>query len=68
MKPLKIAGIVLLLIVATAGGQGGQELGLTIPVRITGPLDHPAYRIEFSALAGGEGQGGGEDKNSRMSC
>ncbi len=49
MKPLKIAGIV-----ATTGGQGGQELealkGLTIPIRITGPLDHPAYQIEFSAL------------------
>ena len=42
-------------IVATAGGQGGADLealkGLTIPVRITGPLDHPSYRIEFSALA-----------------
>jgi len=42
-------------IVATAQGQGGQELaslrGLTIPVRLTGPFEKPAWRIEFASLA-----------------
>jgi AsmA protein len=42
-------------VVASAKGQEGQELadlnGLTVPVRLTGPIDDPAYRIEVGALA-----------------
>lgn len=41
-------------IVATAGGQGAQDLdylkGLTIPVRASGPFDSLSYRIEFAGL------------------
>ncbi len=43
-------------VVATAAGQGGKELehlkGLTVPVRLTGPFDKLAYKIEFGALVG----------------
>lgn len=42
-------------IVATAGGQGAQDLdylkGLTVPVRASGPFDNLGYRIEFGGLA-----------------
>jgi len=43
-------------LVATSKGQGGQDLdslrGLTIPVRLTGPFDKPAWKIELAGLAG----------------
>ncbi len=42
-------------IVATSKGQGGQDLdnlrGLTIPVRLTGPFERPAWKIELAGLA-----------------
>jgi AsmA protein len=42
-------------VVATSKGEGGKELaelnGLTVPVRLAGPIDHPTYRLEFAALA-----------------
>lgn len=42
-------------VVASSKGEGGKELaelnGLTIPVRLTGPIDDPSYRLEFGALA-----------------
>lgn len=42
-------------VVGTAKGQEGQELeqlkGLTLPVRLTGPFDHLAYKLEFGAMA-----------------
>lgn len=42
-------------VVNTAGGQGGKELdhlkGLTVPVRVSGPFDKLAYKIEFGGLA-----------------
>jgi len=42
-------------IVNTSQGQQGKELadlnGLTIPVHLTGPLEHPSYRLELGALA-----------------
>lgn len=42
-------------VVATAGGQGGKELadlrGLTVPVKISGPLAAPQYRLDFGAMA-----------------
>jgi AsmA protein len=44
-------------VVATSAGQGGKDLahlkGLTIPVRLRGPLDSPTWNIEVAGLAGG---------------
>ena len=43
-------------VVATTKGQGGREIdqlaGLTIPVRLTGPLDAMKYEIDYKAAAG----------------
>lgn len=43
-------------VVNTSTGQGGDELdhlkGLTVPVRLRGPLAAPAWKIEFGGLAG----------------
>jgi AsmA protein len=43
-------------VVETEGGQGGKELaelrGVTVPVKITGPLDAPRFRVELAAAAG----------------
>jgi AsmA protein len=43
-----------LSVVGTSAGQGGKELGelqgLTVPVRITGPLANPAYKFDFAGL------------------
>jgi AsmA protein len=42
-------------IVATTRGQAGRELdelkGVTVPVRVAGPLASPSYRLDFTALA-----------------
>ena len=42
-------------IVGTIKGQGGQELGdlkgVTVPVRVSGPLTAPSYKLDFNALA-----------------
>lgn len=42
-------------IVGTLKGQGGQELGdlrgVTVPVRVSGPLTAPSYKLDFSAMA-----------------
>ena len=42
--------------VATSQGQGGKELeelaGLTIPVRLSGPLDGMKYQVDYGAVAG----------------
>ncbi|MFB3818044.1 MAG: AsmA family protein [Candidatus Methylomirabilales bacterium] len=42
-------------VVATATGQGGKELadvaGVTVPVRISGPLASLSYRLDVAALA-----------------
>ena len=44
-------------LVATTQGQGGRErdqvAGLTVPVRLTGPLDGMKYEVDYRALAGG---------------
>ena len=41
-------------IVNSAGGQGGKELesikGLTVPVRLTGPLDSLKYSIDYASM------------------
>jgi len=40
-------------VVETAGGQGGKELaelrGVTVPVKINGPLDAPRFRVDLGA-------------------
>jgi AsmA protein len=42
-------------IVGTAKGQGGRDLdelhGLTVPVRISGPLASPSYKLDFGKAA-----------------
>jgi AsmA protein len=42
-------------VVGTSKGQGGRDLadlqGLTVPVRVSGPLDAPSYKLDFAALA-----------------
>lgn len=42
-------------VVGTTKGQGGRELadlqGVTVPVRVSGPLDAPSYKLDFAALA-----------------
>jgi AsmA protein len=39
----------------TADGQGGADLkalrGITVPVRLMGPVNRPSYRVDISALA-----------------
>lgn len=43
-------------VVATTKGQGGKELdqlaGLTVPVKLTGPLDAMKYEVDYKAVAG----------------
>ncbi len=43
-------------VVASSAGQGGKELaelrGVTVPVKITGPLDAPRFRADLGAAAG----------------
>ncbi|HEY5762320.1 MAG TPA: AsmA-like C-terminal region-containing protein, partial [Rhodocyclaceae bacterium] len=43
-------------VVSTSTGQGGDELehlkGLTVPVRLRGPLAAPSWKIEFAGLSG----------------
>ncbi|MET0509056.1 MAG: AsmA family protein, partial [Burkholderiaceae bacterium] len=40
-------------VVGTSGGQGGKDLenlrGVTIPVRLTGPLDGPSWQIDWAS-------------------
>jgi AsmA protein len=42
-------------VVGTIKGQGGQGVGdlkgITVPVRVTGPLAAPSYKLNFSAMA-----------------
>jgi AsmA protein len=44
-------------LVATAKGQGGRQAGdvagITIPVKLSGPLDAPEWHVDYSALLGG---------------
>jgi AsmA protein len=41
---------------ATAKGQGGRDVGnvagITIPVKLNGPLDNPDWHVDYSALVG----------------
>jgi AsmA protein len=42
-------------VVGTTKGQGGRDVadlrGLTVPVRVSGPLAAPSYKLDFSAMA-----------------
>jgi len=44
---------------ATTKGQGGRDAsnvaGITIPVKLSGPLDNPNWSVDYSALLGGAG-------------
>jgi AsmA protein len=48
--------VVKATVVATAKGQGGKErddlAGLTVPVKLTGPLDAMKYEVDYRAVAG----------------
>jgi len=48
-------------VVATSRGQGGQDLshlaGVTVPVKLTGPLDKPDWSVDFGELAAKSGVG-----------
>ena len=50
-------------VVATAAGQGGKELvdlkGVTVPVKLTGPVHRAAIQNRFQRHRGGCGEGGG---------
>lgn len=48
--------VVKAAVVATAKGQGGKErddlTGLTVPVKLSGPLDGMKYEVDYRAVAG----------------
>jgi AsmA protein len=48
--------VVKAAVVATAKGQGGKErddvAGLTVPVKLSGPLDAMKYEVDYRAVAG----------------
>lgn len=50
-------------LVATSKGQGGREAGnvagITVPVKLTGPLDSPNWNIDYSAMLGALGGAAG---------
>ncbi len=53
-------------VVASSGGQGGKELaelrGVTVPVKLTGPLDAPRFRADLRATVGDAVRQRAEDK------
>ena len=53
-------------VVSSSAGQGGREAadlrGLTVPVKISGPLDAPRYRVDLKATAGDAVKRKAEDK------
>ena len=53
-------------VVASSGGQGGKELaelrGVTVPVKLTGPLDAPRFRADLRAAVGDAVKQRAEDK------
>lgn len=48
-------------LVATSKGQGGRAVsdvaGVTVPVKLSGPLDSPSWNVDYSALAGAAASG-----------
>ena len=61
-----IAYLIKASVVATSGGQGGKELaelrGVTVPVKLTGPLDAPRFRADLRAAVGDAVRQRAEDK------
>jgi AsmA protein len=57
-------------VVATAKGQGGKERddlsGLTVPVKLSGPLDAMKYEVDYRAVAGdlAKSKAGGQAKEA----
>jgi len=53
-------------VVGSSGGQGGKDAaelhGVTVPVRITGPLDAPRFRVDLGAAVGGAVKQRAEEK------
>lgn len=53
-------------IVGSSGGQGGKDAadlrGVTVPVKITGPLDAPRFRADLGAAVGDAAREKAEDK------
>src|SRR6266513_2652221 len=53
-------------VVATSGGQGGKDLaelrGVTVPVKVSGPLDAPRFRADLRATVGDAVKQRAEDK------
>ena len=49
---------------ATSKGQGGRDVsnvaGVTVPVKLSGPLEAPQWHVDYSALLGGAAGGVGE--------
>jgi AsmA protein len=57
-------------VVSTSAGQGGKETdqlkGLTVPVRVTGPFDNLAYKIEFGSLVSDVAKAKVEEKKEEV--
>jgi AsmA protein len=57
-------------VVASPGGQGGKELadltGLTVPVRISGPLSAPKFKLELSSALAGAAKSRVEQKKEAL--
>ena len=57
-------------VVGTSAGQGGKETdqlkGLTVPVRVTGPFENLAYRIEFGSLVADAAKARVEEKKEEV--
>ncbi|OGA66306.1 MAG: hypothetical protein A3G83_12850 [Betaproteobacteria bacterium RIFCSPLOWO2_12_FULL_68_20] len=53
-------------LVATSKGQGGQDLSrlanVTVPVKLTGPLEKPNVEVDYGALAAAAGIGAVQEK------
>jgi AsmA protein len=57
-------------VVGTSAGQGGKETdqlkGVTVPVRVSGPFDNLAYKIEFGSLVSEAAKAKVEEKKEEI--
>ena len=57
-------------VVASSAGQGGQGLdqlqGLTVPVRVTGPFENLAYKIEVGSMVSDAAKARVEEKKQEI--
>ena len=57
-------------VVGTSAGQGGKETdqlkGVTVPVRVSGPFDNLAYKIEFGSLVSEAAKATVEEKKEEI--